>query len=154
MVLQLAALGPILRINILLRGFTQSVIVALSVCTAAASDQAHSFHQRERAAKAHAKHSTGILEPHILQSRCATLQYQARLCPKGGEGSPHRATEPAMPGSTPASSKARVYTDVNTQKNREYWDYDAHVPNWRYSCTACLLFTNCYKCCILLGPEE
>uniref|UniRef100_A0A8C2YWB7 non-specific serine/threonine protein kinase n=1 Tax=Cyclopterus lumpus TaxID=8103 RepID=A0A8C2YWB7_CYCLU len=35
-----------------------------------------------------------------------------------------------MPGSTPASSKARVYTDVNTQKNREYWDYDAHVPNW------------------------
>uniref|UniRef100_A0A672FTY7 non-specific serine/threonine protein kinase n=1 Tax=Salarias fasciatus TaxID=181472 RepID=A0A672FTY7_SALFA len=35
-----------------------------------------------------------------------------------------------MPGSTPASSKARVYTEVNTQKNREYWDYDAHVPNW------------------------
>uniref|UniRef100_A0A7N5ZZK4 non-specific serine/threonine protein kinase n=1 Tax=Anabas testudineus TaxID=64144 RepID=A0A7N5ZZK4_ANATE len=35
-----------------------------------------------------------------------------------------------MPGSTPASSKARVYTDVNTQKNREYWDYDAHMPNW------------------------
>uniref|UniRef100_A0A3P9PSX3 Protein kinase domain-containing protein n=1 Tax=Poecilia reticulata TaxID=8081 RepID=A0A3P9PSX3_POERE len=35
-----------------------------------------------------------------------------------------------MPGSSPASSKARVYTDVNTQKNREYWDYDAHVPNW------------------------
>lgn len=40
-----------------------------------------------------------------------------------------------MPGSTPASSKARVYTDVNTQKNREYWDYDAHVPNWRYGDT-------------------
>uniref|UniRef100_A0A3Q2PNI2 non-specific serine/threonine protein kinase n=1 Tax=Fundulus heteroclitus TaxID=8078 RepID=A0A3Q2PNI2_FUNHE len=35
-----------------------------------------------------------------------------------------------MPGSSPASSKARVYTDVNTQKNREYWDYDAHAPNW------------------------
>uniref|UniRef100_A0A8C6LPM9 non-specific serine/threonine protein kinase n=1 Tax=Nothobranchius furzeri TaxID=105023 RepID=A0A8C6LPM9_NOTFU len=35
-----------------------------------------------------------------------------------------------MPGSSPASSKARVYTDVNTQKNREYWDYDAHMPNW------------------------
>uniref|UniRef100_A0A667YHL8 non-specific serine/threonine protein kinase n=1 Tax=Myripristis murdjan TaxID=586833 RepID=A0A667YHL8_9TELE len=34
-----------------------------------------------------------------------------------------------MPGST-ASSKARVYTDVNTQKSREYWDYDAHVPSW------------------------
>uniref|UniRef100_A0A3P9CIQ9 non-specific serine/threonine protein kinase n=1 Tax=Maylandia zebra TaxID=106582 RepID=A0A3P9CIQ9_9CICH len=35
-----------------------------------------------------------------------------------------------MPGPTPTLSKARVYTDVNTQKNREYWDYDAHVPNW------------------------
>uniref|UniRef100_A0A668S9P9 non-specific serine/threonine protein kinase n=1 Tax=Oreochromis aureus TaxID=47969 RepID=A0A668S9P9_OREAU len=35
-----------------------------------------------------------------------------------------------MPGPTPTISKARVYTDVNTQKNREYWDYDAHVPNW------------------------
>uniref|UniRef100_A0A3B4B413 non-specific serine/threonine protein kinase n=1 Tax=Periophthalmus magnuspinnatus TaxID=409849 RepID=A0A3B4B413_9GOBI len=35
-----------------------------------------------------------------------------------------------MPGPTPASSKARVYTDVNTHKNREYWDYDAYTPNW------------------------
>uniref|UniRef100_A0A6Q2X3P1 non-specific serine/threonine protein kinase n=1 Tax=Esox lucius TaxID=8010 RepID=A0A6Q2X3P1_ESOLU len=34
-----------------------------------------------------------------------------------------------MPPPT-ASSKARVYTDVNTQKSREYWDYDAHVPSW------------------------
>lgn len=40
------------------------------------------------------------------------------------------ALEPAMPGPTPASSKARVYTDVNTHKNREYWDYDAYTPNW------------------------
>nr|XP_049573784.1 casein kinase 2, alpha prime polypeptide a isoform X3 [Syngnathus scovelli] len=36
-----------------------------------------------------------------------------------------------MPGSaSPASSKARVYTDVNTGKNREYWDYDKHVSKW------------------------
>ncbi|XP_037104278.1 casein kinase 2, alpha prime polypeptide a isoform X1 [Syngnathus acus] len=36
-----------------------------------------------------------------------------------------------MPGSaSPASSKARVYTDVNTGKNREYWDYDTHVSKW------------------------
>ncbi|XP_019722968.1 casein kinase 2, alpha prime polypeptide a isoform X2 [Hippocampus comes] len=36
-----------------------------------------------------------------------------------------------MPGSSsPASSKARVYTDVNTWKNKDYWDYDTHVSNW------------------------
>uniref|UniRef100_A0A3B3QEU6 non-specific serine/threonine protein kinase n=1 Tax=Paramormyrops kingsleyae TaxID=1676925 RepID=A0A3B3QEU6_9TELE len=34
-----------------------------------------------------------------------------------------------MPG-TVASSKSRVYADVNTVKNREYWDYEAHVPSW------------------------
>jgi len=59
-----------------------------------------------------------------------------------------------MPGSTPASSKARVYTDVNTQKNREYWDYDAHVPNWRYSSALQLQPTvvaiSVFKCFVLL----
>ncbi|XP_051919958.1 casein kinase 2, alpha prime polypeptide a isoform X2 [Hippocampus zosterae] len=36
-----------------------------------------------------------------------------------------------MPGSSsPASSKARVYTNVNTWKNKDYWDYDTHVSNW------------------------
>ncbi|XP_043981268.1 casein kinase II subunit alpha' isoform X2 [Gambusia affinis] len=34
-----------------------------------------------------------------------------------------------MPGPV-AGSKARVYADVNTLKSREYWDYEAHVPNW------------------------
>uniref|UniRef100_A0AAX7TBM8 non-specific serine/threonine protein kinase n=1 Tax=Astatotilapia calliptera TaxID=8154 RepID=A0AAX7TBM8_ASTCA len=34
-----------------------------------------------------------------------------------------------MPGPV-AGSKARVYADVNTLKTREYWDYEAHVPNW------------------------
>ncbi|XP_057693495.1 casein kinase II subunit alpha'-like isoform X1 [Corythoichthys intestinalis] len=36
-----------------------------------------------------------------------------------------------MPGSSSASSKSRVYTDVNTWKNRDYWDYDAHISTWR-----------------------
>ncbi|XP_061620783.1 casein kinase II subunit alpha'-like isoform X3 [Phyllopteryx taeniolatus] len=35
-----------------------------------------------------------------------------------------------MPASSPVSSKARVYTGVNTWKNRDYWDYDTHVANW------------------------
>ncbi|XP_058253278.1 casein kinase II subunit alpha' isoform X2 [Hemibagrus wyckioides] len=34
-----------------------------------------------------------------------------------------------MPGPV-AGSTARVYADVNTLKSREYWDYEAHVPNW------------------------
>eukprot|EP00064_Thunnus_orientalis_P011599 superscaffoldBa00001688_g11630 len=40
-----------------------------------------------------------------------------------------RATGLAMPGPV-AGSKSRVYADVNTLKSREYWDYEAHVPNW------------------------
>ncbi|TKS70331.1 Casein kinase II subunit alpha' [Collichthys lucidus] len=129
--LQLAGLHPILPIHILLRGFTHSVIVALSVCTTAASDRPDAFPQRARAAKAHGKqHSAAILEPHVLTSRCAAFQYRAKKYSEGGEGPRHGASKLAMPGSTPASSKARVYTDVNTQKNREYWDYDAHLPIW------------------------
>uniref|UniRef100_A0AAQ5ZWE5 non-specific serine/threonine protein kinase n=1 Tax=Amphiprion ocellaris TaxID=80972 RepID=A0AAQ5ZWE5_AMPOC len=125
----LAGLHPFLP-NFLLRGLAQSVIVALSFCTAAASDRADVCHQRAQPAKADAKHSKGILEPQSLQSRCATFQYRANKYSARGEGPRHGASKLAMPGSTPASSKARVYTDVNTQKNREYWDYDAHVPNW------------------------
>uniref|UniRef100_A0A6I8QG36 non-specific serine/threonine protein kinase n=1 Tax=Xenopus tropicalis TaxID=8364 RepID=A0A6I8QG36_XENTR len=34
-----------------------------------------------------------------------------------------------MPGPQ-AGSKARVYADVNSLRSREYWDYEAHVPNW------------------------
>ena len=133
MFLQLAALHPILP-NILLRGFTHSVIVALSVCTTAASHRPDAFPQRAQAAKADGKQSTEtFLEPQILESRCAAFQYRATKHSEGGKGPRHGAAKLAMPGSTPASSKARVYTDVNTQKNREYWDYDAHVPNWRYS---------------------
>lgn len=127
---ELAGLHPFLP-NILLRGFTHSVIVALSVCTTAASDRPDSFHQKAQAAKANGKqHGAEVLEPHILESRCAAFQYRAKKYSAQGEGPRHGASKLAMPGSTPASSKARVYTDVNTQKNREYWDYDAHVPNW------------------------
>lgn len=31
----------------------------------------------------------------------------------------------------PVASKARVYTDVNTNRPREYWDYEAHEIKWR-----------------------
>uniref|UniRef100_A0A8C7U5Q1 non-specific serine/threonine protein kinase n=1 Tax=Oncorhynchus mykiss TaxID=8022 RepID=A0A8C7U5Q1_ONCMY len=33
-----------------------------------------------------------------------------------------------MPG--PVQSRARVYTDVNTHRPREYWDYESHVVEW------------------------
>uniref|UniRef100_A0A4W5MUF1 non-specific serine/threonine protein kinase n=1 Tax=Hucho hucho TaxID=62062 RepID=A0A4W5MUF1_9TELE len=33
-----------------------------------------------------------------------------------------------MPG--PVSSRARVYTGVNTHRPREYWDYESHVVEW------------------------
>ncbi|XP_044763619.1 casein kinase II subunit alpha-like [Coccinella septempunctata] len=29
------------------------------------------------------------------------------------------------------SSRARVYTDVNCQKSREYWDYESYVVHWK-----------------------
>lgn len=46
-------------------------------------------------------------------------------------GGGKKAYRLAMPG--PVSSKARVYADANTVKSKEYWDYEAHVPSWRYS---------------------
>lgn len=27
-------------------------------------------------------------------------------------------------------SRARVYTDVNSHKSREYWDYESYVVEW------------------------
>lgn len=131
-IFQLALLHSILPITILLRGFTHSVIVALSVCSTTPLYRPGTLYQQVRAAKAHVKHSAVVLEPRFVESRCAAFQYRAPRSSEGVHHTPHRASELAMPGSTPASSKARVYTDVNTQKNREYWDYDAHVPNWRY----------------------
>ncbi|XP_054840640.1 casein kinase II subunit alpha-like isoform X2 [Eublepharis macularius] len=32
--------------------------------------------------------------------------------------------------SSPVPSRARVYADVNTQRPREYWDYESHVVEW------------------------
>ncbi|XP_061429053.1 casein kinase II subunit alpha isoform X1 [Lethenteron reissneri] len=32
--------------------------------------------------------------------------------------------------SAPVASRARVYTDVNTHRPREYWDYESHVVEW------------------------
>lgn len=134
-ILQLAPLHSILPITILLRGFTHSVIVALSVCSTTPLYRPGTLYQQVQAAKAHVKHSAVVLEPRFVASRCAAFQYRAPRSSEGAHHPPHGASALAMPGSTPASSKARVYTDVNTQKNREYWDYDAHVPNWRYDGT-------------------
>lgn len=36
----------------------------------------------------------------------------------------------AKQGKMPAPSKSRVYSDVNTHKPREYWDYESHVVEW------------------------
>uniref|UniRef100_A0A8C1A2H6 non-specific serine/threonine protein kinase n=1 Tax=Cyprinus carpio carpio TaxID=630221 RepID=A0A8C1A2H6_CYPCA len=32
--------------------------------------------------------------------------------------------------SSPVTSRSRVYPDVNTQRPREYWDYESHVVEW------------------------
>uniref|UniRef100_A0A672K2N9 non-specific serine/threonine protein kinase n=1 Tax=Sinocyclocheilus grahami TaxID=75366 RepID=A0A672K2N9_SINGR len=32
--------------------------------------------------------------------------------------------------SGPVASRARVYAEVNTQRPREYWDYESHVIEW------------------------
>lgn len=32
--------------------------------------------------------------------------------------------------SGPVPSRARVYTEVNTHRPREYWDYESHVVEW------------------------
>lgn len=57
----------------------------------------------------------------------------------GGKADPSLLM-PAMPG--PAASKARVYADVNTLKSKDYWDYEAHVPSWRYISSHCTVFIN------------
>ncbi|CDR18386.1 unnamed protein product, partial [Oncorhynchus mykiss] len=44
----------------------------------------------------------------------------------GPSPSPAKLLE--MPG--PVQSRARVYTDVNTHRPREYWDYESHVVEW------------------------
>ena len=30
----------------------------------------------------------------------------------------------------PLASRARVYADVNSHRQREYWDYESHVVEW------------------------
>lgn len=57
----------------------------------------------------------------------------------------------AMPGPV-AGSKSRVYADVNTLKSREYWDYEAHVPNWKW--VTCLLGARCSAACLCAVEKE
>ena len=33
-------------------------------------------------------------------------------------------------GKMPLASRARVYADVNSHRQREYWDYESHVVEW------------------------
>lgn len=61
----------------------------------------------------------------------------------GGEKADPSTPMPAMPG--PAASKARVYADVNTLKSKDYWDYEAHVPSWRYKSSCCIYIPVFYK---------
>lgn len=37
---------------------------------------------------------------------------------------------PAAAGSRPGMSKARVYTDVNVVRPKEYWDYESLTVQW------------------------
>ncbi|XP_054627794.1 casein kinase II subunit alpha'-like isoform X2 [Dunckerocampus dactyliophorus] len=126
---ELAGLHPSLP-HILLRGITHSIIVALSVSTTALIGQPGTSHRRAHSALTNSKASKAVLKPLILDNRCTAFQYRVIRNSAEGESLHQRAAKLAMPGSSAVSSKARVYTDVNTWKNKDYWDYDAHVPNW------------------------
>ncbi|XP_077375346.1 casein kinase II subunit alpha'-like isoform X1 [Festucalex cinctus] len=110
--------------TILLRATTHSIIVALSFCTSSVIGQSGT----SQSAKTNDKANKGVLKPLVLESQCAAFQYWVNQ--NSAESLHHRAAKLAMPGSSPASSKARVYADVNTWKNKDYWDYDTHVSNW------------------------
>lgn len=116
--------------NRLFRGIRNSLIVALTIRTASAADCGHQL--RTKVAQTNVKPSyTELTKSRVSESRCPAFQFRAKKSSIVVEGEPHqhRAYKLAMPPPT-VSSKARVYTDVNTQKTRDYWDYDAHVPSW------------------------
>lgn len=46
-----------------------------------------------------------------------------------GPGGPQTAAK-LSDMSGPVPSRARVYTEVNTHRPREYWDYESHVVEW------------------------
>ena len=119
----------------LIRGIRHSFIIALFIRTASSSDRcvlaADVCQKGAKASQTNAKFYTEVITPNIPVSLCTSFHPVAKKTVVEGKPPRHRAPKLAMPGST-ASSKARVYTDVNTQKSREYWDYDAHVPSWRY----------------------
>ncbi|XP_056134231.1 casein kinase II subunit alpha'-like isoform X2 [Lampris incognitus] len=119
--------------RLLLTGLRHSLSPAPFIPSAGAPGQrasAKDFGQpRAKVAQTNVEVYTEVLKPRVPQSRCTSFQLRGQKAAEEGEPPRHRVPELAMPGST-ASSKARVYTDVNTQKSREYWDYDAHVPSW------------------------
>ncbi|CAB1354242.1 unnamed protein product [Coregonus sp. 'balchen'] len=61
--------------------------------------------------------------PHLPSSPSSLLVLLCSKCPP-----PSSAKLSDMPG--PVPSRARVYTDVNTHRPREYWDYESHVVEW------------------------
>ncbi|XP_062326782.1 casein kinase 2, alpha prime polypeptide a isoform X1 [Osmerus eperlanus] len=120
--------------NRLFRGLRHSFIVALTIRTASAACRKNlavdcSQQLLAKVAQTNVKLYSEIIKPGIPESLCFAFQFRAKRTAVQGELHQQRAPKLAMPGPA-ASSKARVYTDVNTQKSREYWDYDAHVPSW------------------------
>ena len=121
--------------NRLFRGLRHSFIVALTIRTASAAGRKNlavdcSQQLLAKVSQTNVKLYSEIIKPGIPESLCFAFQFRAKRTAVQGELHQQRAPKLAMPGPA-ASSKARVYTDVNTQKSREYWDYDAHVPSWR-----------------------
>jgi hypothetical protein len=117
--------------NRLFRCIRHSLVVALTIRTASTADCGQQL--RTKVAQTNVRPSyTELTKSRVPESRCPAFQFRAKKSSIVVEGEPHqhRASKLAMPPPT-VSSKARVYTDVNTQKTRDYWDYDAHVPSWR-----------------------
>lgn len=56
---------------------------------------------------------TGFLwQSHVVKRRCVRIWFYSSL------------RTMALP------SRARVYSDVNSHKPREYWDYESYVVDW------------------------
>ncbi|KAI3369542.1 hypothetical protein L3Q82_007751 [Scortum barcoo] len=102
----------------------------------------------------HGLHGAADAHPHgaggqeALQDRDAAPGVQLHLPPgqrAGGRGRqggrpavPQRRLQGGLPTTSaklsdmsgPVPSRARVYTEVNTHRPREYWDYESHVVEW------------------------
>jgi len=57
----------------------------------------------------------------LLQAYVATSPINRATCPRSQS---HWALKMALP------SRSRVYSDINSHKPREYWDYESYVVDW------------------------